>query len=116
MKPELLVRLSESEGGRHGPFTEGYCPHFIAEGSMEWLGVRGSSCPGPVAPGDTAELRVELLYHPELHYSALEPGSKFKVVERAPPSNRPLQRPWSSLTLGTTPLNGYIVRSIDGSG
>jgi len=32
VKPELLVRPSmrpEDEGGRHGPFTEGYCPHFV---------------------------------------------------------------------------------------
>jgi elongation factor Tu len=84
VKAELLVRVSmktESEGGRHGPFEAGYCPHFIAEGSSDWLGVRVSSCAGPVAPGETAEIRVELLYHPKLDYSALYPGSKFKLVE-----------------------------------
>jgi len=84
MKPELTIRLTmkkESEGGRHGPFTAGYCPHLVATASAEWLGVRVSASPGPVPPGDTADVRVELLYHPNLDYSVLSPGAQFQVME-----------------------------------
>ena len=86
MKPRILVRVTmkrEDDGGRHAAFTEGYCPHLVAEGTETWLGVRASACPGPVAPGDTAEVGFELMYYPGLDYSALVPGTKFFVMEGA---------------------------------
>jgi translation elongation factor EF-Tu-like GTPase len=49
------------------------------------LGVRASRCPGPVSPGDTAEVAFELMYHPRVDYSALAPGRSFLVMEGARP-------------------------------
>ena len=84
MNPELAIRLTmrkESEGGRNAPFATGYCPHLVATGSSEWLGVRVSASLGPVAPGETADVRVELLYHREVDYSVLSPGARFQLME-----------------------------------
>jgi translation elongation factor EF-Tu-like GTPase len=72
---------TESGGGRHAPFTEGYRPHFIVSGCSDWLGVWALECPGAVAPGDTAEVVFGLLYHPAVDYSALRPGAEFAVHE-----------------------------------
>ena len=72
---------AETDGGRHGPFTEGYRPHFVVAGHSEWLGVWALECPGPVAPGDTAEVVFALLYHPAVDYSPLQPGCEFAVHE-----------------------------------
>ncbi len=71
----------EFDGGRHGPFTEGYRPHFIVSGHSDWLGVWALKCPGPVSPGDTAEVVFGLLYFPAVDYSALQPGAEFAVHE-----------------------------------
>lgn len=83
MIPRILVHLSmnlEQSGGRHGPFTEGYRPHFVVDGG-EWLGVTATHCPGPVAPGDEADVEFELVYHPKVDYSALTVGAEFAVHE-----------------------------------
>jgi translation elongation factor EF-Tu-like GTPase len=72
---------TERDGGRHAPFSEGYCPHLIADGTDCWLAVRASLCPGPVAPGETAEVRFELTNYPSLDYSALAEGSGFTIRE-----------------------------------
>jgi translation elongation factor EF-Tu-like GTPase len=83
MKPELIVHLrmkEEAGGGRHAPFTAGYCPHLRVLDS-EWLGVRVTHTAAPVYPGQTATVRLELLYHPGLDYSLLKPGVRFVVLE-----------------------------------
>src|SRR5262245_34968196 len=84
MKPSVVTRIQmkpEASGGRHAPFTEGYCPHFVVAGHSEWLGVRVVQCPGPVAPGDEAEVVFALMYHPQLDYSVLQVGTTFDVME-----------------------------------
>ena len=84
MKLTIAVQLEmkkEEDGGRHEPFTEGYCPHLVISGTTEWLGVRASKCLAPVAPGQTAEVEFELMYHPELDYKGLKTGVNFSMVE-----------------------------------
>ena len=85
MNPRVLVHLtmkSEQDGGRNAPFTEGYRPHFTIE-EGEWLGVIATLCPGPVAPGDEADVEFELVYHPKVDYSALSGGVEFAMREGA---------------------------------
>jgi translation elongation factor EF-Tu-like GTPase len=84
MKPEIIVHLrmkEEADGGRHGPFTDGYCPHVRVLGSELWLGVRVSHVAAPVFPGQSATVRLELMYHPNPEYSLLRPGAHFHVLE-----------------------------------
>jgi translation elongation factor EF-Tu-like GTPase len=84
MNPHVLVHLKmkpESSGGRHAPFTEGYRPHLIVPSQGEWLGVTATRCPGPVAPGDEAEVEFALAYHPKVDYSALIVGADFEMHE-----------------------------------
>lgn len=73
---------SRELGGRHAPFSEGYCPYFVVAGTTELLAVRAEHCPGgPVAPGTEGEASFSLLYSPNVDYSALVPGVFFEVIE-----------------------------------
>jgi translation elongation factor EF-Tu-like GTPase len=84
MKPGVVARIRmkpENEGGRHGHFTEGFCPHFVVVGHETWLGVRVSQCPGPVAPGNEADVVFSLMYHPRVDYSILKVGTSFQMME-----------------------------------
>ena len=89
-----LAMRREEDGGRHGPFTEDYMPDFVVDGTSESLPVIATCCPGPVAPGDSAEVEFELRYHPKLDYSALIAGASFEVREglRAVATGRVLDR------------------------
>lgn len=96
MTPRILVHLSmkeEQSGGRHAPFAEGYRPHFIV-GAGEWLGVIATRCFKPVAPGEEADVEFELVYHPNVDYSALCVGAEFEMHEgpRVVATGRVLQR------------------------
>ena len=68
-----LHLLTEAEGGRHSPVTDGYRPQFY---------LRTADVPGrlvlaaPAAPGDTVEVGV-VLGSP----AAVEPGLGFAVRE-----------------------------------
>ena len=84
MKPVLRVRIKmkpESDGGRHGPFNEGYYPHFVAAGKSEWLGVRAVRCPDFIYPGEEKEVDFELMYFPEVDYRDLSATSSFSIYE-----------------------------------
>ena len=84
MRPRVVVHLKmkpEAEGGRHGPFTEGYRPHFVIPPNGQYLGVTAIRCPGPVAPGDEADVEFHLDYHPRVDYSALQTGTLFEMRE-----------------------------------
>jgi len=84
MKPSVVARIQmkpEAADGRHSAFTEGYSPHFVVSDHAEWLGVRAIQCPGPVAPGDEAEVVFALMYYPEVDYSELRVGATFEVME-----------------------------------
>lgn len=72
---------AEADGGRHGPFSEGFCPHFVATGKTEWLGVRAVRCPQFVYPGEEKEVDFELLYSPDVDYSDLSAISSFSIYE-----------------------------------
>ncbi len=84
MKPTIRARIkmkAEPEGGRHGPFNDGYCPHLVVEGKSEWLGVRTVKCSTFVYPGEEREISFELMYAPTLDYRDLEIGSRFAIHE-----------------------------------
>jgi hypothetical protein len=87
MRPRAIVYLrmkSASDGGRHAPFTEGYRPHFVVPPDGEYLGVMAVHCSGPVVPGEEATVDFELVYHPEVDYSALQVGSTFEWLHENP--------------------------------
>lgn len=84
MKSRVVVHLTmkpEDEGGRHAPFTEGYRPHFVIPPDGEYLAVTAIRCPGPVAPGDEADVEFHLDHHPRMDYSALQTGKLFEMRE-----------------------------------
>jgi translation elongation factor EF-Tu-like GTPase len=86
MRPGVVVHLKmklEADGGRHAPFTEGYRPHFVIQPDGEYLSVIATRCPGPVAPGDEAEVEFDLVYHPNVSYNALRAGTEFEMREGA---------------------------------
>jgi translation elongation factor EF-Tu-like GTPase len=97
MTPQVLVRLKmklEESGGRHAAFTEGYRPHFVIPPDGEYLGVIATNCPGPVSPGDEADVEFAFVYHPKVDYSALRVGAEFEMREgpRAVAIGRVLER------------------------
>lgn len=84
MKPAIRARIkmkAERDGGRPGPFNEGYSPHFVVEGKKEWLGVRAVQCPDFVYPEEEREVAFELIYTPQLDYRDLTVGARFAIVE-----------------------------------
>ena len=84
MRLLITVRIrmkSEEAGGRHASFTEGYCPHLVVSGHSEWLPVRATHCPGPVAPGDEAEVVFAWMNGSALDHSALQADATFEVME-----------------------------------
>ncbi len=84
MTASVLTRIhmkTYRAGGRCAPFTEGYCPDFVVSGQGERLQARAIQCPGPVAPGEEAEVFFALMYHPERDYSILQVGVTFDVME-----------------------------------
>jgi len=83
MKNSIRAAVSmrdEAQGGRHAPFTAGYCPHLVV-GDGLLLGVRVAEAPSPVFPGTDAIVSFELLYPDNVDYSALEPGASFNIIE-----------------------------------
>lgn len=84
MKASVLTRIQMKPygaGGRNAPFTEDYCPDFVVSGQSERLQVRAIQCPGPVSPGEEAEVVFSLMYHPQRDYSSLQVGVTFYVME-----------------------------------
>ncbi len=76
------IRLKESEnGGRPGPFNEGYSPHLRVNGSGEWLGVRLINHKNWIYPGETVIVEFELMYFPDVDYCELRTGVEFSIVE-----------------------------------
>jgi translation elongation factor EF-Tu-like GTPase len=72
---------AEADGGRRGPFNEGYCPHFVVDGKKEWLGVRAVRCPEFVYPKEEKEVEFELMYAPAVDYRDLMTGCRFAIHE-----------------------------------
>jgi hypothetical protein len=84
MTASILTRIHMktcSAGGRCATFTEDYCPDFVVSGQGERLQVRAIQCPGPVAPGEEAEVIFALMYHPQRDYGILQVGVAFDVME-----------------------------------
>jgi hypothetical protein len=55
-------------------------PHAVVEGQSEYLGVRfvGGLA---VAAGEPGRFDLALMYHPEVDYSALQPGAAITIRE-----------------------------------
>lgn len=82
------------EGGRAAPLrlesaTPYYMPHLVVGDPKERsprgrpLGVAFRRAPLTLKPGDTATVRMDLMYHPEVDYRELAPGATFAVMEGA---------------------------------
>lgn len=78
------------EGGRIAPLrlepgSPFYMPHLVVgdpkSPSGTLLGVAFRRAPLTMAPGDTATVRMDLMYHPQVDYRALVPGAAFTVRE-----------------------------------
>lgn len=80
-RPRIVVRLTVT--GRSTPILEGYRPHLVVPPDATYLGVWVTACPGPVGPGEEAEVEFALMYHPIADYAALCPGAEVEVREGA---------------------------------
>lgn len=87
-----VTLLRTEEGGRTAPLrlepgSPFYMPHLVIgdpkrkspAGTM--LGVAFRRAPLTLAPGDTATVRMDLMYHPQMDYRELTPGATFTVRE-----------------------------------
>ena len=74
---------AEMDGGRHAPFWENYRPHLVVRGTEDYLGVTVVDLPQAqaVKPGASAQVSFNLVYHPEVDYSALQPETEFEIRE-----------------------------------
>jgi hypothetical protein len=66
--PHLVVMIDD----RGEPGSDCACPY---------LGVRFVALPSAPAAGEPGTYELELMYHPEVDYSALRAGTKFAVME-----------------------------------
>lgn len=84
--------LRAEEGGRAAPLrlepgSPFYMPHLVIgdprqkSPSGKLLGVAFRRSPLTLAPGDTATVRMDLMYHPQVDYRGLMPGATFTVRE-----------------------------------
>jgi translation elongation factor EF-Tu-like GTPase len=87
-----LTLLKTEEGGRAAPLrlepgSPFYMPHLVIgdpkvkspAGTL--LGVAFRRAPLTLSPGDTATVRMDLMYHPQVDYRELRPGATFTVRE-----------------------------------
>jgi elongation factor Tu len=86
--PRIRTQLEmkrQEEGGRHAPFWENYRPHLIPVGTEDYLGVTvvNLSEEQGVAPGTSATVEFDLVYHPNVDYSGLSVGTAFEIREGA---------------------------------
>lgn len=82
-KPRIVANIqmfTEENGGRHGPFTEGYRP-YLKIGDGDLMAVTVAKCSGLVAPGDEAEIEIEFDYPGAVDYSPLVENTCFVVCE-----------------------------------
>ncbi len=89
-----VTLLGELSHGRLGLSTGGYRPHIvigpqsqrvaIRDGNRlieNYLGVMFVGGPESLEPGDTAVVKLALMYAPEEPYADLQPGATFTVRE-----------------------------------
>jgi translation elongation factor EF-Tu-like GTPase len=79
-----LTILTKSVGGRSTPlFTNGghYRPHAIVRDDPEMLGIAFMAGPDQLVPGETADIQLQAMYHPQVNYDKLQAGVQFLVVE-----------------------------------
>ncbi len=76
-----LVFLREDEGGRPCmPVGTGYAPHFVPEGTEEYLAVRFLDVPEAALQGSHFEVSVQLIYD-SVDYSNLSKGVQIQIRE-----------------------------------
>jgi translation elongation factor EF-Tu-like GTPase len=87
-----VTLLKTEEGGRSLPLrlepgTPFYMPHLVIgdpnrkSPAGKLLGVAFRRAPLMLAPGDTAKVLMDLMYHPQVDYRELVPGASFTLRE-----------------------------------
>ncbi|HXW92903.1 MAG TPA: hypothetical protein VEK33_20305 [Terriglobales bacterium] len=91
-----LTLLSELSHGRRGLSTGQYRPHIVIGPQTQraavrdgnrftenYLGVMFVGGPDTMEPGDTADVKLALMYYPENPYDEVQPGATFTLREGA---------------------------------
>jgi translation elongation factor EF-Tu-like GTPase len=87
MKPWIIAEVkffSAEEGGRKQPLilSIGYMPHFRIVGDSEYLGVKFIEAPeGIVITQEAINIKVQLIYYPDVSYQKLVSGESFEIME-----------------------------------
>ncbi len=79
-----ILMLDAASGGRTAPVAGCGChyrPHVRVGSEGQHLGVCFLDGPELIAPGTTAIVKMVLVYHPEVDYSALVAGAHFLILE-----------------------------------
>ncbi|MHB9108220.1 MAG: hypothetical protein ACYDCO_14285 [Armatimonadota bacterium] len=80
LKMRAYIWLFTTEnGGRNTPTFAGYCPHAVADGCEEYLGI-WLLHPQTILPGEETEAAFWLMY-PHVNYDLLNKGAHFKIME-----------------------------------
>jgi len=74
--------FSFENGGRPClPEGSGYSPHFVVQGSSDYLGVRFLDTPKELFAEQAYIQKVQLIYEPDIDYKPLSKGKLFSVLE-----------------------------------
>jgi len=89
-----VTLLPELSGGRQGLSLGQYRPHIVLGPQLQriairdgnhlvenYLGVMFVGGPDQMDPGVTAEVKLALMYAPEVSYTGVEPGATFTLRE-----------------------------------
>jgi translation elongation factor EF-Tu-like GTPase len=78
----MIKFLPYENGGRvQLPEGTGYAPHFVVNGSNEYLAVRFNNFPQNAKAETDYPIQVELMYPTTVDYSNLKKGALFEVLE-----------------------------------
>lgn len=94
MAEARVTLLPELSGGRQGLSLGQYRPHIVLGPQLQriairdgnhlvenYLGVMFVGGPDQMDPGVTAEVKLALMYAPEVSYTGVEPGATFTLRE-----------------------------------
>lgn len=85
MRTQIVAQVqmkTEADGGRHSGFSSGYRPHLVVTPGALFLGVwvvkiEKSTVDNIALPGTSGKVRFDLMYEPNVDYSALSEGASF---------------------------------------
>ena len=80
-----VTLLSNLARGRMGLHAGTYRPHLVVDGDgavdEHYMGVAFVGGPQALAPGESAEVRLALVYFPNVDYRSLQAGCTFSIRE-----------------------------------